>query len=177
MDFRKALRTLAPVDEERGRRVLTVRTREGTPSDRSFSIDLSPTFEASKRSLDPALYIRRAQTFATVTPVALDRHLKEKGEARQREVKAQIRAACCNIGLPEPEEIVADKHSAFEGAPSAYPSGKSPAWMQWRLPHSLASRQLTHAVIRLAAPVEGPVILGAGRFMGLGLCRPLEGER
>jgi CRISPR-associated protein Csb2 len=31
-----------------------------------------------------------------------------------------------------------------------------------------------HAVIRFAEPVDGPVILGAGRFTGLGLCRPLS---
>jgi len=176
-NFRKALRTLAPVDEEQGRRILTIRPREGTPPDRAFSIGLSPTFEASRRSLDPHLYTGRAQTFATVTPIALDRHLKEEGEARQHEIQTQIAAACRNIDLPEPEKVVADKHSAFEGAPSAYPSGKSPAWMRWRLPQSLASRQLVHATIRFAAPVEGPVILGAGRFMGLGLCRPLDGER
>ncbi|MEZ5786476.1 MAG: type I-U CRISPR-associated protein Csb2 [Xanthobacteraceae bacterium] len=176
-DFRRVLRSLAPVDEERERRVLTLKTKAGTPSDRAFSIDLSPTFEAGRRSLDPALYLGSARTFATVTPIALDRHLKEKGEARQDEINAQIAAACRNIGLPEPEEIVGDKHSAWEGAPSAYPSGNSPAWMRWRLPQSLASRQLTHAVFRFAAPVAGPVILGAGRFMGLGLCRPLDGER
>ena len=104
----------------------------------------------------------------------LDRHLKENGEARQYEVMAQIAGACRNIGLPEPERVVLDKHSAFEGAPSAYPSGKSPAWMRWRLTPSLASRQLTHAVIRFPKRVEGPVILGAGRFVGLGLCRPLN---
>jgi CRISPR-associated protein Csb2 len=45
--------------------------------------------------------------------------------------------------------------------------------MRWRLPSSLASRFLTHAVIRFSEPVEGPVILGAGRFVGLGLCRPI----
>jgi len=178
-NFRKVLRKLAPIDEERGRRVLTLKTKDGTPPDRAFLIALSPTFEppANKRSLDPALYVRRAQNFATVTPIALDRHLKEIGEPRQDEIKAQIASACRNIGLPEPEEAVADKHAAVQGVPSAYPSGKSPDWMRWRLPRSLASRQLTHAVIRFAAPVEGPVVLGAGRFMGLGLCRPLDPER
>jgi len=175
-DFRMVLRTLAPIDERRGRRILTIRSKGGAGPDRAFSIDFSPTFEASGRSLDPALYTRRARFFATVTPIALDRHLKEKGEAQQHEIRAQIATACRNIGLPDPEEIVTDKHSAFEGAPSAYPSGKSPAWMRWRLPPSLASRQLTHAVIRFAARVEGPVILGAGRFMGLGLCRALDPE-
>jgi CRISPR-associated protein Csb2 len=82
--------------------------------------------------------------------------------------------ACRNVGLPKPEIVVADKHPAVEGIPSAYPSGKAPAWMRWRLPSALASRQLTHAVIRFAEPVAGPVILGAGRFVGLGLCLPLD---
>lgn len=174
--FRGALRKLAPFDEGLGRRVLTLRTKVGTPPHRAFSIGLSPTLESGKRSLDPLLYTARACTFATVTPIALDRHLKESGEARQREIARQVSAACRNIGLPEPEEVVADKHSALEGAPSAYPSGKSPVWMRWRLPEVLAHRQLTHAVIRFAKPVDGPVVLGAGRFAGLGLCRPLDSE-
>ena len=177
-NFRKALRKLAPIDED-GRRILTLKTKKGMPSGDAFSIKLSPTFEApaNKRSLDPALYIRPARTFATVTPIVFDRHLKAKGAARQEEIARQIAAACRNVGLPEPEAVVADKHSALEGAPAAYPSAKSPPWMRWRQPPSLASRQLTHAVIRFAQSVEGPAILGAGRFIGLGLCRPLDAER
>ena len=122
------------------------------------------------------LYTRPAQIFATVTPIALDRHLKEKGETRVEEAAAQIAGCCGNIGLPKPEAVIPDKHSAIEGAPSAYPSGKSPRWTNWRLTPSLAIRQLMHAVIRFAEPVEGPLMLGAGRFVGLGLCRPLDDE-
>ncbi len=175
--FRKVMRNLSPVDEERGRRILTLTSKPGTSASSAFSIGLSPTFEppADKRSLDPALYTGSAFVFATVTPIVLDRHLKERGAARQEESAGQIAAACRNIGLPEPEAVVVDKHSAIEGAPSAYPSGNSPRWMNWRLPPSLASRQLTHAVICFAEPIDGPVILGAGRFVGLGLCRPVEG--
>ncbi len=175
--FRKALRTLAPIDERRGRRLLTVSARRATGIGEAFSIALSPTFEVSKQSLDPAAYIGRHSSFATVTPIALDRHLKEIGRAREIEITAQIAAACRNIGLPEPEKIVTDKHSAIEGAPSAHPSANSPSWMRWRLPQSLASRQLIHAVISFPEPVDGPVILGAGRFLGLGLCRPLHSGR
>lgn len=176
--FCKVMRNLSPVDEERGRRILTLTSKSGTSAGSAFSVGLSPTFEppADKRSLDPTLYTGSAFVFATVTPIVLDRHLKEKGAARQEETAGQIAAACRNIGLPEPEAVVVDKHSAIEGAPAAYPSGKSPRWMNWRLPPSLASRQLTHAVIRFAEPVDGPVILGAGRFVGLGLCRPVEVE-
>jgi CRISPR-associated protein Csb2 len=173
--FRDVLRKMTRIDSA-GRRILEVKSAEGTPRDRAFSIELSLTFEppADKRSLDPALYTRPARIFATVTPIVLDRHLKEKGAAREEETAAQIATACDNVGLPKPELVVVDKHSAIEGAPSAYPSGNAPRWMNWRLPSSLASRQLTHAVIRFPKPVDGPVILGAGRFVGLGLCRPID---
>jgi CRISPR-associated protein Csb2 len=176
--FRKVLRSLSPIDERRERRIVTLTSRPGTPSNSAFSISLSPTFEPppGKRSLDPGLYAGPGRVFATVTPIVLDRHLKEKGAARQEEIAGLVAAACRNIGLPEPEAIVVDKHSAVEGAPSAYPSGKAPCWMNWRLPPSLATRQLTHAVIRFAEPIDGPVILGAGRFVGLGLCRPIDSE-
>jgi CRISPR-associated protein Csb2 len=126
--------------------------------------------------LDPAPYIRAARTFATVTPIVLDRHLKHQGAAREEEIVSQLTAACQRIGLPAPRQVVAAKHSALEGAPSAWPSGHGPAWLSWRLPPSLAGRQLTHAVLTFAEPVEGPVLLGAGRFHGLGLCLPLEAE-
>lgn len=176
-DFRAALRILAPIDEEYGRRVLTVTSRVRTSPDQAFSVGLSPTMEAAKQSIDPASYVRSARTFATVTPIVLDRHLKEKGDDRRREIEAQVVAACRYIGLPEPDKVVVDKHSAVDGAPSAYPSGRSPVWLRWRLPRSLVNRQLTHAVIQFAKPVEGPVLLGAGRYVGLGLCRPLDPEQ
>lgn len=174
--FRRAVRAVAPWDGDQGRRMMTVRLGAEASPDRPVMIRLSPTLDPSegRRSLDPALYTRRARTVATLTPIVLDRHVKQRGDARAEEIRAQVVAACRNIGLPEPEAISIAKHSPFEGAPSAYPSAGAPKWMHWRLPPSLASRQLAHAVIRFPAPVEGPVILGAGRFIGLGLCRSLD---
>lgn len=167
-NFLQAMRKVAPFTEER--RSLQLETMRL----RSFDLRLSPTFEPSKISLKRGLYTKEARVFATVTPIVLDRHLKEKGAEREEEITAQIKAACRNIGLPEPEKVVPDKHSAIEGTPSAYPSGNSPEWMRWQAPASLTSRALTHAVISFSEPVAGPVILGAGRFVGLGLCRPLD---
>lgn len=170
-DFRQAMRAISRSDAETGRRVVRV-----------YSPALDVTFAfgdgSRRRSLDPAPYVEDARIWASCTPLVLDRHLKASGNAsRREEIDGLIRRACINIGLPEPRVISAVKHSAVEGAPSAYPSGGEPHWTRWRLPQSLASRPLTHAVIEFAEVVRGPVLLGAGRFVGLGLCRPLNAER
>lgn len=175
--FLRVLRKVAPQVVSLGRRVIEVRSPAGTGADAGFALALSPTFEPGdgRRSLDPAPYVASASAFATVTPIVLDRHLKRQGAARDEEIAKQICTACINIGLPAPELVVPHKHAAVQGAPSAWPPGRAPAWLGWRLPASLAHRQLTHALVRFAEPVEGPLLLGAGRFLGLGLCRPLNG--
>ena len=38
-------------------------------------------------------------------------------------------------------------------------------------------RVKVHALVEFADPVRGPVLLGAGRFFGLGLFRPADSER
>jgi CRISPR-associated protein Csb2 len=168
--FQDAIRTVAKWKEEHGRRELRLECG-------GFELSFTPSGESARRSLDPRPYVTTARTWATCTPIALDRHLKAKGNSeREEEIGALVRLACANVGLPEPERVAAGKHSAVQGAPAAYPSGRMPPWTRWRLPGSLASRQLTHAVIQLPEPVRGPVILGAGRFVGLGLCRALDPE-
>ncbi|HYD49845.1 MAG TPA: type I-U CRISPR-associated protein Csb2 [Terriglobales bacterium] len=172
--FKTAFRKVAPIDEDDGRRLLALSLDDAGAAQGVTRIRLAPMLEAPARSMDPALYLRPARLFATVTPIVLDRHLKEPRMARQEEIEAQIADACINFGLPRPVQVVADKHSTIAGAASAQPSGRSPAWLRWRLPSWLASRPLTHAVIRFASPVEGPVLLGAGRYLGLGLCRSID---
>jgi len=121
------------------------------------------------KSLQPDRYAATARIWASVTPIALDRHPKAEGD-----VAASIKAACQRIGLPEPLRVIASKHAAIRGAPSARPGGAAPDWTGWRLPGPLTGRRLTHAVIEFEKPVAGPVLLGAGRFVGLGLCLPLR---
>lgn len=79
--------------------------------------------------------------------------------------------------LPPLIAVRAFKQSALRGAPSAWPAGGSPGWTGWARPKSLAGRPLVHAVIKFGEDVQGPVILGAGRFFGLGLCLPLADRR
>lgn len=170
-DFRAVLRRLAPIDPEEAERELTVSTPRGTPPAAAFQLGFTLGFEAAgRRSLDPEPYLRPSRRFATVTPIVLDRHLKSRGEDREQEIRAAIEVACGRIGLPAPRAVLVDRHAAVEGAPSVRVGG-TPDWVRWRVPAELASRQLTHAVLEFAEPVAGPVLLGAGRFCGLGLCR------
>ncbi len=177
-DFQNAIKAVAPWkrqeesdDEERGDA-----RRELVCAGPRFSLTFTLAAERTRASLDPAPYIRSARVWASCTPVVLDRHLKKDGAERDAEIAELLRQACANIGLPPPARIAVGKHSAVEGAPAAYPSRGSPSWMRWRLPESVASRRLTHAILQFDAPVAGPVILGAGRFVGLGLCRALDGD-
>ena len=170
-DFRNALRAVAAWKEDKGRRELKLSFGFG-------DLLLTLSGEGARRSLNPAPYVALANTWGTCTPIVLDRHLKAKrSDEREDEIMGLVRDACANIGLPEPTRISTGKHSAVQAAPSAYRSGRAPRWTGWRLPESLGSRQLAHAMIQFKERVRGPVILGAGRFIGLGLCRALDPEK
>ena len=165
--LRKAFEKVAPYEQRTARRVLTL---QGRPLSEPLRLAPVPSDGTPKRSLAPEPYLKPAHVWASVTPIVLERHLKGKGDA---EIRGLVARACENAGLPRPapERIRASKHSAVEGMPPARPSAGEPPWIRWKVPESLASRQLVHAVIDFGEDVRGPVILGAGRFTGLGLCR------
>jgi CRISPR-associated protein Csb2 len=119
--------------------------------------------------------LEAGRRWATVTPFAFDRFPKDKDGQGAAAIIAQ---ACINIGLPSPAEIDLHKHSAFRGAPSAKRHLGEPSSAGYRFPQgsAVAGRPLRHLVLTFEQPVRGPVILGAGRFQGLGLCLPLDDE-
>jgi CRISPR-associated protein Csb2 len=124
------------------------------------------TVEMEQRDISPVAL--RAGTWtspclrwSTITPIVLDRYPKADGD-----VEKTIAAACEWIGLPKPIDVVCMPVSLFIGSPHANSfsalTGKSNSQRRWH----------THALITFAEPVRGPVILGAGRYRGYGLCRP-----
>ncbi len=125
----------------------------------------------SRRSLRPDRWCGKADTWASATPILLDR-FPDRGDTAEE--AGLVAAACRNIGLPEPAAIELHKHSAVRGAPSAYPARGDRRRPDWSFPHGakFANRPRRHVVLRFAEPVTGPVILGAGRFRGFGLCLP-----
>jgi CRISPR-associated protein Csb2 len=130
---------------------------------------------ADKKSLKPGRYVSQSRVWSTGTPIVLDRHTK--GEHRREEMAEIIAESCMRIDLPKPLRVHVHKHAAITGAPSAWPPGGAPEWTAWSRPGALASRQLTHATLHFAEPVGGPLLLGAGRFFGLGLCLPVTQGR
>ena len=168
--FRAAFENVASYRLDEERRILTL---QGPPLNRLLHLTPAPDDGARKRSLSSEPYLRPSRIWASATPIVLERHLKRKDDAEIREL---VVSACENAGLPRPDpnRVRAGKHSAIEGVPPSRPLVGEPSWTRWKTPKSLTSRQLVHAVIDFEREVSGPVLLGAGRFTGLGLCRGIE---
>lgn len=128
------------------------------------------------RTLDPMMWARASHDWVSVTPVALDRNpgdLRSRDPLRERRAVAEatqtVAAAAERIGLPNPIQI--------EILPSVPVVGalKARAFTPFPREPDRQQRVLTHVRLRFAEPVRGPVLLGAGRYQGLGLCRPVGG--
>lgn len=119
--------------------------------------------DISVKGLRPWAWCRSSRCWATVSPVVLDRFPKKDFE---REGRSIIAEACIRIGLPEPKTIRLDAYSPIKGVPPAW------AFPAHRTRRGKPRRWHTHAEITFDEPVQGPIILGAGRFQGYGLFRP-----
>jgi len=109
-----------------------------------------------------------ATHWSSVTPVAFDRHPKARDPFSYRQQVAEmVAAACTAIGLPRPREVVTTPASAHLGVPFAHAFPRLTR-------KDGTERRHTHVIVIFEEPVRGPVMLGAGRYRGYGLCRPME---
>lgn len=132
-------------------------------------------------NLRPETWCRPARVWLSVTPVALDRHPGNLRATDPSVVDAAVRAAietlttsCERIGLPRPVRVEVLPSVTMAGVAKARTFAPFPA--DGRRPQ----RAKVHAVVEFDRPVAGPVLLGAGRYSGLGLFRPVidaEGGR
>ena len=99
-----------------------------------------------------------------MTPVVLNRHFD--GKDRWLQAAESVKDACQHIGLPRPNEVLLHPVSLVEGVPHARD------FPQLTRKRDGGRRSHSHAVLIFNEPVRGPVLLGAGRFRGYGLCRP-----
>lgn len=161
---------------ERNRAVLDDGTMElaagSLPPVRLRRVELS-----EKISLRPERWCRPARCFVTATPIALDRNpgnlrSNQQGAAHKASIDAQrsIAVACERIGLPQPISVEISIAPLLSGAQPAH------SFLPWPGLPGRTSRVLVHADIRFGEPVRGPILLGAGRYFGLGLCLPSPEE-
>lgn len=135
-----------------------------------------------------------SRAWASATPVVLDRFPKKdrcaEHEAWSQEVRGLIASSCERVGLPEPALVEIGTTSWLLGSPRAclkrrrLRTGRQEAQARAHGPlgdgfPSLSAgtarppRPQVHARIVFSVPVVGPVLIGAGRYRGYGLFRPV----
>lgn len=124
------------------------------------------TRESLPWNLQPETWTRAARIWSTVTPVVLDHHFD--GKNKWEKAAESLKDSCERTGLPRPLELLLHPVSMFEGVPKANE-------FPWLIRKKDGGRMHhSHAVIVFEQKIRGPVVIGAGRFRGYGLCRPLD---
>ena len=128
-------------------------------------------------SLRPSVWTKPSHHWVSATPVALPRHPGRLGggtaAARAKAwaaAEASVVAACTHVGLPKPLNVQLSLSPLLVGARAV---AHFPAFRQNGRGGKPVKRRLVHAALTFERPVVGPLMLGAGRFLGLGLMRPL----
>jgi CRISPR-associated protein Csb2 len=112
--------------------------------------------------LRPERWRRGSKRWMTATPMVLDRYPKDG------DMVTEVRRACLTVGLPEPAAVTVGRDPLLPGAVAMRPSD---------LPAKLKGRLYRHVSLTFDVAVAGPLLLGAGRYLGVGLFAPLRDER
>jgi CRISPR-associated protein Csb2 len=131
--------------------------------------------EHPTRALQPRHWTRPSRGWGSATPVALDRNpgnlhdenLERRGAAFS-EARELIRAALERAGYPAPSELDVVRSCVIPG------SAKPRAYPRFPIDQQRPQRVLVHARLVFPKPVRGPILLGSGRFLGLGLFFPID---
>jgi CRISPR-associated protein Csb2 len=154
---------------------------------------LTAAFANRRKTTRREYWCRPSRRWLTVTPIALDRfpgnlHSRQP-ETRDRaeaEAQAAIAKACVLAGLADHANEVAVTVRldaplvGLPDSPSRYRSPGRRVYPIYKTGGGGVPRTCVHAVIEFREPVRGPVLIGAGRYLGYGLCLPFErraGER
>ncbi len=132
---------------------------------------------SAKAALDPMRWSRSSVRFITATPIALD---KNPGNLRSNHERAAHKAAL------EAQQCIGDACLRVVGVrPSSVEVSLAPLltgaqhirhFLPWPGRPGRTPRVRVHADICFAEPVRGPLLVGAGRYFGLGLCLPVEDQ-
>ena len=173
---RAALRAIGRWEGEVGSNLLTLAFGSGGTlklQRRTGPIDLV--------TIRPGPWRRPSQRWVSATPIALPTHpgSLSKGSAAARakaweRAEQAVAASCRHVGLPDPAQVEVSLDPFVRGARLA---AAFPPFQQRGRDGNPVARRLVHAAVTFDQPVQGPLVLGAGRFMGLGLMWPISEPR
>jgi CRISPR-associated protein Csb2 len=107
----------------------------------------------------PQRWRRGSRRWVSVTPVVLDRYPK-----RPEQVVDEVRRCLRTVGLPDPVDVQVSIQPLLPGAARLRPSD---------LPKQARGRRFLHVAVTFERQVSGPVLVGAGRYLGVGLFAPV----
>jgi CRISPR-associated protein Csb2 len=171
------MRLLGKWESERGDKDDDYSIELGTSSDlgRPIRIRIRRVEIPDKAGLNAARWCKPSRRFVTATPIALDRHpgnlrsnVERTAERAAAEAEAGIADACERIGLPRPLNV------SISLAPLLFGAQHVRQFAPWPPQPGRARRARVHAEIEFSGKVCGPVLIGAGRYFGLGLCLPVS---
>lgn len=107
-------------------------------------------------------WCRSSTQWVTATPIVLDRH-----PHRHEDPADVIAAGCVTAGYPKPLAVEVHRRPLIDGGVDIRPH---------QVPRRQSDRRpYLHARITFDRHVRGPVLIGALRYLGLGLCVPTNG--
>lgn len=122
--------------------------------------------------IDRSIWTGPSRRWGSVTPLALPRERYRLGRGPMpdrrrawRQAEQAVAEAITWAGLPEPIAVDVGYDPPVRGGAH---TANYPTFVQ------NTERLLLHATIEFARSVAGPVVLGSGRFRGLGLMLPLD---
>jgi len=143
---------------------LVVKHGEAVVGELELEFDDRPE-RSRPHTLQDRNWIAPACHWTTVTPVVLPQFPR-----RGLSVEDVVATACAQAGYPTPSEVRVGFAPFLIGVPHSRAFHVKPR--EGRPP-----RPLTHAQLTFPVPVRGPVIVGAGRYAGYGVCRPHPQEQ
>jgi CRISPR-associated protein Csb2 len=103
-----------------------------------------------------------SREWASVTPIVLDRHPR-----RRLAIEDVVASMCGDAGLPKPDQVEAAELSLFKGGAQI-----SRVYLGER--DYLKKSHMAHLRLGWKREVPGPILLGRGRYFGLGVMLPVK---
>lgn len=122
----------------------------------AFTLEYKPG-ERLPRTANPSFWASQSRHWVSATPIVLDRYPKN-GDLAQSVADSVVLA-----GLPRPALVEVSTEAMTTGAVRLSPR---------ELPRRARGRLFCHARLSFDSPVAGPLLVGAGRYFGVGLLQP-----